>query len=189
MEHHYLLSSFQQNRNLIQQQSMEIQKTHPTDLSLKIDAIPSSYICVKNFLTPMQTLTLPSKLPPTPFLTTPDSNYRNAISDDVAQLKTANTANVWTAWARYHSQRSHHTRKPDISAILLLTDAPVHTLDTQYHCMEIAEKTTQLLNPGQICVDESNQPVYKLSDMALTNIFACLDLFIQKNQSFFFVVY
>ena len=28
--------------------------------------------------------------------------------------------------------------------------------------MEIAEKTTQLLNPGQICLDDSDQPVYKL---------------------------
>ena len=28
--------------------------------------------------------------------------------------------------------------------------------------MEIVEKATQLLNPGQICVDESDQPVYKL---------------------------
>ena len=77
--------------------------------SLKIDALPSSYICVKNFLTPLQTLAMPSKLPPTPFPTTPDSNYRNAISDEVAWLETANTTNVWTAWAWYHSQRSHHT--------------------------------------------------------------------------------
>ena len=43
-------------------------------------------------------------------------------------------------------------------------DTHIHTLDTQYHCMEIIEKTTQLLNPGQICVDESDQPVYKLSE-------------------------
>ena len=28
--------------------------------------------------------------------------------------------------------------------------------------MEIVEKTTQLLNSGQIFVDESNQPVYRL---------------------------
>ena len=103
--------------------------------SLKIDALPSSYICVKNFLTPLQTLAMPSKLPPTPFPTTPDSNYRNAISDKVAWLETANTTNVWTAWAWYHSQKSHHTRKPEISAIFPLIDAPVHTLDTQYHCM------------------------------------------------------
>ena len=51
---------------------------------------------------------MPSKLPPTPFLTTPDSNYRNRISDKVAWLQTANTTNVWTAWAWYHSERSHH---------------------------------------------------------------------------------
>ena len=57
---------------------------------------------------------------------------------------------------------SHHTRKPHISAILPSIDAPVHTLDTQYHCMEIVEKTTQLLNSSQIFVDESGQPVYRL---------------------------
>ena len=71
-------------------------------------------------------------------------------------------ANVWTAWAWQHSQRSHDTRKPDISAIFPLIEAPVHTLDTQYHCMEIIEKTTQLLNSGQIFGDESDQPVYRL---------------------------
>ena len=104
-----------------------------------------------------------SKLPPTQFPNTPDSNYRNRISDKAAWLKTSNTTNIWTAWVRYHSQRRHHIRKPDISSILPLIDAPVHTLDTQYHCMEIVEKTAQLLNPDQICVYESDQPVCKLS--------------------------
>ena len=42
-------------------------------------------------------------------------------------------------------------------------DTPIHTLDTQYHYMEIVETIAQLLNPGQICVDKSDQPVYKLS--------------------------
>ena len=102
---------------------------------------------------------MPSKLPLKPFPTTPDNNYRNEISEEVAWLKAANTTNVWTALAQYHSQRSHHTRKPDISAILPLIGAPIHTLETQYHCMEIVEKTTQLLIPGQICVDENDQPV------------------------------
>ena len=106
---------------------------------------------------------MPSKLSPTPFPTTPNSIYRNEISDEVTWLKTANNINVWTAWARYNSQRSHNGRKPDISAILPLTHALVHTVGTQYHCMEIVEQTAQLLNPGQICVDESDQPEYKLS--------------------------
>ena len=105
---------------------------------------------------------MPSKLPPTPIPTTPESNYRNEISDKVAWIKTANATNFWTAQARYHSQRSHHTRKSDIIAILSLADAPVHTLDTEHHCMEIVEKTKKLLNPGQICVDESDQPLYEL---------------------------
>ena len=39
--------------------------------SLKIDAHPSSYTCVKNSLTPLETCSMPSTLPPTPFLTTP----------------------------------------------------------------------------------------------------------------------
>ena len=112
--------------------------------------------------TPLQTLTMPSKLPPTPFPTTPDCNYKNGISDEITWLKIANATNVCTAWAWYYSQRSHHKRKPAISAILSLIDAPVHTLGTQYHCMKIVEKTAQLFNPGQICVDESDQLVYKL---------------------------
>ena len=103
-------------------------------------------------------------MPPTPFLITPDGNYRNRISDKVAWLKRAITTNVWASWTRYHFQRSHHTRKPDISAILPLIDAPVQTLDTQYHCMDVVENTTQLLNPDQICVDESDHPVCKLSN-------------------------
>ena len=51
----------------------------------------------------------------------------------------------------------------DISAILPLIDAPINTLDTQHHCMEILEKLTQLLNPSQICVHECDQLVYNLS--------------------------
>ena len=97
---------------------------------------------------------------------------------------TTNTTNVSTAWIQYHSQSSYHSRKPDISAFLPLTGAPIYVLSTQHHCIDIVEKTTQLLNPGQICVDESYQLVYKLLKefrlrfrhrFGLINIFACLD--------------
>ena len=47
--------------------------------SLKIDALPSTYTCVINFLTLLQTLTTFSKLSPTPFPTSRDFNYRNGI--------------------------------------------------------------------------------------------------------------
>ena len=77
------------------------------------------------------------QLPPTPFPTTPDNNYRNGISDELTWLKTANTNHVYTEWTQYHSQRSHHTRKSDSSAstFLPLIDAPVQTIDTQHHCI------------------------------------------------------
>ena len=66
--------------------------------SLKIDALPSSYISVKNFLTPLKTLTMHSKLPLTPFPTIPDNNYRNGISDKIAWLKAANTIMFGLHW-------------------------------------------------------------------------------------------
>ena len=59
----------------------------------------------------------------------------------------------------HHSQRSYHRRKPDISAILKLIDAPVHTLATQYHYMESLKRQHNC----QISCDESDQLVYKLS--------------------------
>ena len=165
--------------------------------SLKTDALPSSYIYVKNFLTPLQTLTMPSKLPATPFPTTPDSNYRNGISDEVAWLKTANTTIVWTAWARYHSQRSHHTRKPDISAILLLIDAPVQTLEPsniawrllkrQHNCWILAKSVLMKVINQYISYQRSfNGDLLKWFDPE--KYFVCLDLFTQKNQSFIFLL-
>ena len=65
----------------------------------------------------LKTSLLHFKLPPTLFPTTPDSNNRNGVSDKVTWLNKANTINVWTAWAQYHSQWSHHTRKFAISVI------------------------------------------------------------------------
>ena len=129
---------------------------------MKVDALPSSFTYVKNFLVSFQTLK-PPKLPPTPFPTTPDNNYRTGVSSEVKWLATANTSDVYTSWVQYHSKNIHYTRKPDISVILPLIDSHVHTLDTQYHCMEIAKKTTQLLNPLQITCGGCDQPVFKIT--------------------------
>ena len=62
--------------------------------SLKIDPLPSSSICLKYFLTALQTLTIPSKLPPIALPTTPNRNDRNRISDEVTWLKIAITTDV-----------------------------------------------------------------------------------------------
>ena len=118
-----------------------------------------------------------SILPPTPCPTTPDSSYKNGISDEITWFKTANTP---AAWTRYHFQRSQHTRKPDISAIFPSIDVLVRTLDAQHHCMEIVEKTAQLLMKVI-----SRYVSYRSSfngdcsiDLTLRNILACFDYFI-----------
>ena len=54
-------------------------------------------------------------------------------------------------------------RLPDISAILPPIDEPVHTLDMQYHCMNIISDTINTLNPGQIPVDTADPPIFALT--------------------------
>ena len=44
-----------------------------------------------------------------------------------------------------------------------LIHAPVHTIASQYHCMNIIIKTIEYLSPGQIAVDVFDQPVYALT--------------------------
>ena len=48
---------------------------------------------------------------------------------------------------------------PDISAILPPIDENTHTLDIQYHCMNIISNTINTLNPSQIPADTADQPI------------------------------
>ena len=51
---------------------------------------------------------------------------------------------------------------PGINAIMPMIREPVHTLQMQYHCMQITKTTIEAVNPGQTPVDVSDQPVYAL---------------------------
>ena len=48
--------------------------------------------------------------------------------------------------------------------MLLLIDAPIHAIASQYHCMNIIMKTTEYFNTGQIAVDICDQPVQALTE-------------------------
>ena len=52
---------------------------------------------------------------------------------------------------------------PDISAILPPIDENTHTLDIQYHCMNIISNTINTLNPSQIPADTADQPILALT--------------------------
>ena len=45
-----------------------------------------------------------------------------------------------------------------LNAILPLINKPVHTLETQVHCMQIIKNTVDFLNPGQTAIDVCDQP-------------------------------
>ena len=67
-------------------------------------------------------------------------------------------------WSKHYSaQKRRVVAIPGTQALLPLIDAPVHTLQTQHHCMHINKKTTEFLNPGQTPVDVCDQPVFALT--------------------------
>lgn len=52
----------------------------------------------------------------------------------------------------------------EINTILPLIPKPAHTLETQYHCMQISKNTIVFLNPNQTLIDVCEQTIYALSN-------------------------
>ena len=78
--------------------------------------------------------------------------------------KSIDNTSYWIPWAKH--QTGKHRRVISlfgISAILPPIDELVHTLDMQYHCMNIISNTINTLNPGQIPVDTADQPIFALT--------------------------
>ena len=70
----------------------------------------------------------------------------------------------FTSWAKHHSEKHNFTvNVPGINVLLPLIPQPVHTIQTQYHCMKIIKKMSNFLNPAQTPVDCCDQPVYALT--------------------------
>ena len=79
-------------------------------------------------------------------------------------VKNALSESTIKPWSKYHSDIGQISVDiPGKHAILPLVNAPVHTLQTQLHCMKYIKKTVDLLNPGQTAVDVCDQPVYALN--------------------------
>ena len=66
-------------------------------------------------------------------------------------------------WSKHHAaQKRSMVDTTGLNPILPLIDKPVHTLETQFHCMTIIKRTVEYLNPGQTAIDVCDQPVYAL---------------------------
>ena len=76
---------------------------------------------------------------------------------------TQQTESIIPLWSKYHSNKEpnvlsvkgHHSLLP-------LIDAPVDTIASQYHCMDII-MSIEHLNPGQIAIDVCDQLMYALT--------------------------
>ena len=90
--------------------------------------------------------------------------YLEGILEETAWLEKVSSSSVFDSWSKHHSQMNRFSvLVPGVNAIPPLIPEPVHTLIMQYHCMKIIMQTVNFLNPGQIPVDVSDQPVYALT--------------------------
>ena len=90
--------------------------------------------------------------------------YNQGIDEEFIWLNTSSLQIEFTSWAKHHSEKHNFTvNVPGINVLLPLIPQPVHTIQTQYHCMKISKKTLNFLNPAQTPVDCCDQPVYALA--------------------------
>ena len=133
--------------------------------SKKVDSLPSSYTEIRRFLSPSTSLT---------FLTAsirvlPDFDsvvHQQGVKVEYESLESAYDGKTfyWVPWAKHHAGKYRSVvRLPDISAILPPIHERVHTLDMQYHCMNIISNKINTLNPGQIPVDTVDQLIFALT--------------------------
>ena len=131
--------------------------------SYKVEALPKSYTSIpdlhmsskSNYSAPLSNVIIP------------DFDFKimdSALSEEKKFLDTFE--NNEYGWSSYHASfKRTSVENTDISTILPLIREKVHTLNTQYHCMEIISKTIQLLNPNQTPVDTCDQSVYALTKL------------------------
>ena len=143
----------------------ELPTTTKSNNSKKVDSLPSSYTEIRRFLSPSTSLTFLKA--PIPVLPDFDSVvHQQGVKEEYEWLESAydDKTSYWVPWAKHHAEKHQSVvRLPDISAILPSIDEPVHTLDMQYHCMNIISNTINTLNPGQIPADTADQPIFALT--------------------------
>ena len=94
--------------------------------------------------------------------------FQQALIEEYRWLETVvethKTDSIVPSWSKYHSNKEHNVSSAKgYHSLLPLIYAPVHTIASQYHCMNIIMKTIEYLNPGQVAVDVCDLPVYALT--------------------------
>ena len=67
------------------------------------------------------------------------------------------------SWSVYNARKDDTEIVPCVNSVLLLLRQSVATYSMQKHCIEVAKIAIDALNPSQVTVDTSDQPLYALS--------------------------
>ena len=143
-------------------------QTVTKSISKKVKALPSSYTEVKPLFLPKQKQHFAPICNVNVSCYDDNDQYILARKDEFLWLDTVHnnfqSELAINSWSKHHANEGR--TKPGmkgIHAILPLIPKPVHTLESQYHCMDIISRTIEYLNPGQTVVDVCDQPVYALT--------------------------
>ena len=100
-----------------------------------------------------------------PHITASKDIYFPLSDTNLSIMDSSILANVINdAWSSYHAlQKRRSISIYGVNKILPSIREKVHTLATQYHCMNIMSKTISVINPNQTPVDTCDQPVYVLT--------------------------
>ena len=122
---------------------MSFSTTTKSSNSKQFDSLLLSYTELWRFLSPSTSLTFLTA--PIPVLPDFDSVvHQQGVKEEYECLERAHDDKTsdWVPWAKHHAGKHQLViRLPDLSAILPPIDEPVHTLDMQYHCMNIISNT------------------------------------------------
>ena len=95
------------------------------------------------------------------------SNDNLSRDNEFAWLESVSQANQHNClpWSKFHSVNSEfkQSKSIDINAMMPLINEKVSSIKSQYHCMKIIRDTIGFLNPNQIPVDVSDQPIFAFS--------------------------
>ena len=68
-----------------------------------------------------------------------------------------------SSWSVYNARKNDSDIIPYVNSILPLLRQNVATYSMQKHCIEVTRSAVDVLNPDQVIVDTSDQPVYAIS--------------------------
>ena len=136
--------------------------TDNTERKLKI---PDEYVCLKELPfesnTPLFAPTCTWNIEDNILAT---NEYDSNKIQEISWLEGVSEANInnCKSWSKFHLNPEEDVLV-GINSLMPLINQKISSLKSQFHCMNIIRDTIEFINPNQVPVDVSDQPVYAFS--------------------------